>query len=84
MLEEGREDGSLRFTGSARETARSIVSSLEGAMLVARPYGDLERFKTAAARLLASLAEPVSGWAAARCPPLAKHTVRRIPMTRER
>jgi TetR/AcrR family transcriptional repressor of nem operon len=56
VLEQGREDGSLRFSGSARETARSIVSGLEGAMLVARPYGEVERFETAATRLLASLA----------------------------
>jgi TetR/AcrR family transcriptional repressor of nem operon len=57
VLEEGRQDGSLRFGGSARETATSIVGGLEGAMLVARPYGDLERFQTAAARLLAALAQ---------------------------
>jgi TetR/AcrR family transcriptional repressor of nem operon len=56
VLEQGREDGSLRFSGSAQETARSIVSGLEGAMLVARPYGDVKRFETAAIRLLASLA----------------------------
>jgi TetR/AcrR family transcriptional regulator, transcriptional repressor for nem operon len=56
VLEQGREDRSLRFEGPARETATSIVSGLEGAMLVARPYGGVERFETSAARLLASLA----------------------------
>jgi TetR/AcrR family transcriptional repressor of nem operon len=56
VLEQGREDGSLRFVGTAADTARSIVSGLEGAMLVARPYGTIERFETAAAQLLASLA----------------------------
>jgi TetR/AcrR family transcriptional repressor of nem operon len=56
VLEEGRKDGSLRFTGTAADTARSIVSGLEGAMLVARPYGAIERFETAAAQLLAGLA----------------------------
>jgi hypothetical protein len=56
VLERGRETGALRFDGPARETAQSIVSGLEGAMLVARPYGELGRFETAAARLLASLA----------------------------
>jgi TetR/AcrR family transcriptional repressor of nem operon len=55
VLEDGREDGSLRFAGTAADTARSIVSGLEGAMLVARPYGALERFETAAAQLLAGL-----------------------------
>jgi TetR/AcrR family transcriptional regulator, transcriptional repressor for nem operon len=56
VLESGREEGRLRFSGSAQETARSIVSGLEGAMLVARPYGEVERFETAATRLLAGLA----------------------------
>jgi TetR/AcrR family transcriptional regulator, transcriptional repressor for nem operon len=56
VLEYGREDGSLRFDNTAADTARSIVSGLEGAMLLARPYGALERFETAAAQLLASLA----------------------------
>jgi TetR/AcrR family transcriptional repressor of nem operon len=55
VLEDGREDGSLRFSNTAADTARSIVSGLEGAMLVARPYGALERFETAAAQLLAGL-----------------------------
>ena len=56
VLEQGREDGSLHFSNTAADTARSIVSGLEGAMLVARPYGAIERFETAAAQLLASLA----------------------------
>ncbi len=55
VLEDGREDGSLRFSNTAADTARSIVSGLEGAMLVARPYGAIERFETAAAQLLKSL-----------------------------
>jgi len=56
VLEQGREDGSLRFAGTAADTARSIVSGLEGALLVARPYGAIKRFETAAAQLLTSLA----------------------------
>ncbi len=56
VLEQGREEGSLHFSNTAADTARSIVSGLEGAMLVARPYGAIERFETAAAQLLASLA----------------------------
>jgi TetR/AcrR family transcriptional repressor of nem operon len=55
VLEQGRADGSLRFAGSARDTARMIVAGLEGAMLVARPYGDTARFQAAAASLLAGL-----------------------------
>ena len=53
VLESGRADGSLEFTGSAADTARMIIGSLEGAMLVARPYGDVGRFQAAAANLLA-------------------------------
>ena len=55
LLEQGRSAGSLRFAGSARDTARMIVGGLEGAMLVARPYGDAARFQAAAASLLAGL-----------------------------
>jgi TetR/AcrR family transcriptional repressor of nem operon len=56
VLEQGHRNRSLRFKGSARETARSILSGLEGAMLVARSYGEIERFETGASQLLASLA----------------------------
>jgi TetR/AcrR family transcriptional regulator, transcriptional repressor for nem operon len=55
VLEQGRDDGSLTFTGSARDTARLIISSLEGAMLVARPYGDVIRFSATAENLLAGM-----------------------------
>jgi TetR/AcrR family transcriptional regulator, transcriptional repressor for nem operon len=58
VLVQGREEGTLEFTGSAKDSARLIVSSLEGAMLVARPYGDLARFQAAADRLLSSLTIP--------------------------
>ncbi len=60
VLEHGRKDGSLRFANTAAETARSIIGGLEGAMLVARPYGArdgaLDRFETTAAHLLVGLA----------------------------
>jgi TetR/AcrR family transcriptional repressor of nem operon len=59
VLERGREAGRLRFAGSARDTARMIVGGLEGAMLIARPYGDVARFQVAAANLLAGL-EPAA------------------------
>jgi TetR/AcrR family transcriptional repressor of nem operon len=55
ILNEGREGGTLRFSGSPREAARMIVCGLEGAMLVARPYGDVARFQSAAHCLIASL-----------------------------
>jgi TetR/AcrR family transcriptional regulator, transcriptional repressor for nem operon len=60
VLERGRQDGSLRFAGPARDTARMIVAGLEGAMLIARPYGDVTRFQAAAANLLAGLV-PAAG-----------------------
>ena len=55
VLELGRDQGSLKFTGAAGAVARMMVSGLEGAMLVARPYGEVARFKAAAAQLLVSL-----------------------------
>jgi TetR/AcrR family transcriptional repressor of nem operon len=61
VLERGRRDGSLSFTGPAREAAQMIVSGLEGAMLLARSYGEVERFEAAAGRLLASLAATAAG-----------------------
>ncbi len=55
VLAQGRADETLSFDGSRSEAAQGIVSSLEGAMLVARPYGDLARFQSAANRLLSGL-----------------------------
>ncbi len=55
-LEQGQAEGTLQVTGSPGDAAQTIVSSLEGAMLVARPYGDVARFQAAADRLLAGLA----------------------------
>jgi TetR/AcrR family transcriptional repressor of nem operon len=56
VLEHGREDGSLHFSNTPADTARSIISGLEGAMLIARPYGAINRFEITAAQLLAGLA----------------------------
>jgi TetR/AcrR family transcriptional regulator, transcriptional repressor for nem operon len=56
VLEQGREEGALRLTGSASDAANMIISGLEGAMLIARPYDDVGRFRAAATRLLTSLA----------------------------
>jgi TetR/AcrR family transcriptional regulator, transcriptional repressor for nem operon len=58
VLEQGRSDGSLQFTGTSRDIARMIISCLEGAMLVARPYGDIPRFQDAAASLMTGLTSP--------------------------
>jgi TetR/AcrR family transcriptional repressor of nem operon len=56
VLEAGRSEGTLRFHGSSRSVARTLVGGLEGAMLVARPYGDIRRFRAAAALLIDGLA----------------------------
>jgi TetR/AcrR family transcriptional repressor of nem operon len=57
VLTAGRESGELRFTGTPAEAARSIVSALEGAMLIARSYNDVSRFEAATRMLLAGLME---------------------------
>jgi TetR/AcrR family transcriptional repressor of nem operon len=56
VLAQGQADRTLSFTGSREEVAQSILSTLEGAMLVSRPYGDLARFNSTARHLVASLA----------------------------
>jgi TetR/AcrR family transcriptional repressor of nem operon len=58
VLEDGRQDASLRFAGTAREAARMTIACLEGAMLVARPSGDPDRLRSIATSLLAGLAQP--------------------------
>ena len=47
-----RRDAPVRRVG--QEAARLVVSALEGAMLTARPYGDVDRFQAAASALLSS------------------------------
>ncbi|MCZ7565261.1 MAG: TetR/AcrR family transcriptional regulator [Burkholderiales bacterium] len=53
VLDEGRATGSLRFSGASLEAARAIIGALEGAMMLARSYGEVARFEAAADRLLA-------------------------------
>jgi TetR/AcrR family transcriptional repressor of nem operon len=55
VLEHGRRSAGLKIAGPSRETARLIIATLEGAMMVARSYGDAERFDRAGQRLLADL-----------------------------
>jgi TetR/AcrR family transcriptional regulator, transcriptional repressor for nem operon len=57
VLEIGRAHGALHFSGSAREEARLLVGGLEGAMLIARSYGDSTRFRVVADRLVAGLTQ---------------------------
>jgi TetR/AcrR family transcriptional regulator, transcriptional repressor for nem operon len=55
VLEQGREEGTLQFGGSPSDVARTIVSSLEGAMLVACPFADISRFQAVAGNVLGGL-----------------------------
>jgi TetR/AcrR family transcriptional repressor of nem operon len=55
VLDEGRRAGMFSFKESANERARVLLGALEGAMLVARSYGDPRRFQSAAGYVLADL-----------------------------
>jgi TetR/AcrR family transcriptional repressor of nem operon len=72
VLESGRRDGTLGFDGSPEEAARAITSALEGAMLLARPYGGAARFTSAAERVLREFA------------PAAKSPTKRAPHKKTR
>ena len=56
LLADGRETGTLEYDGDPADAAQAILSGLEGAMLVARPYGDAARFDAVAEHLLAPFA----------------------------
>lgn len=68
VLERGRSAGTLDFTGPARDAARAITSTLEGAMLLARPFGGAPRFAATAERLLREFALPPKDAPVARRP----------------
>lgn len=55
VLRQGRQTGSFLFKESANERARLILGALEGAMLVARSYGDPRRFRAASEHMLEDL-----------------------------
>ena len=52
VLQQGKRDKTLRFTGPAVEVARALLDTLEGAMMIARTYGDVGRFRSVSERLL--------------------------------
>jgi TetR/AcrR family transcriptional regulator, transcriptional repressor for nem operon len=58
LLERGRVDGSIPVHGPSVDTARLILSSLEGAMLVARADGDVARFDSTARSLMIGICSP--------------------------
>jgi TetR/AcrR family transcriptional repressor of nem operon len=55
VLSEGLQDGTLAFSGSREDVAQTILVTLEGAMLVARPYGDMARFTASSQQLILGL-----------------------------
>ena len=55
VLKQGQKARELKFSGPAHEVARALVGSLEGAMMLARSFGEVSRFETAASRSLAEL-----------------------------
>ena len=55
VLKEGRRAKVLAFKGMPSEAARALVGSLEGAMMIARSYGEPARFRAVSDRLLADL-----------------------------
>ena len=55
VLAQGRSAGALSFGGTPDDTAQALLGALQGAVLVARPYGDPARFRAAAAHTLDGL-----------------------------
>ena len=55
VLASGRRSGSFAFKEAPSERARVLLSTLEGAMLVARSYGDPHRFRAAADHVLGDI-----------------------------
>jgi TetR/AcrR family transcriptional repressor of nem operon len=56
VIDDGKAAGSLHPRGSTRNAARLVISTLEGAMLVARLRDDPSRLEAAREQLLAELA----------------------------
>jgi TetR/AcrR family transcriptional repressor of nem operon len=55
VLESGRDAREVSFPGSARDAARLWTSALEGAMLLAKTYGEPARLSSAIRRMVADL-----------------------------
>ncbi|MEP6973624.1 MAG: TetR/AcrR family transcriptional regulator [Actinomycetota bacterium] len=55
VLTQGVREGTIRLDGSVSEAARTFLAGLEGAMLLARPSGDIERLQAATRGLLTGL-----------------------------
>lgn len=55
IFEQGKRAEAMKFVDSPTEAARLVIAALEGAMMVARSYGDAERFDRASRRVLAHM-----------------------------
>lgn len=55
-FDDGRKMRAVSFSGSAKSEAQLFLTGLQGAMLVARTYGDEARFRTVVRSLLARIA----------------------------
>jgi TetR/AcrR family transcriptional repressor of nem operon len=55
VLERGRREGTLAFSGAAADSAAMVLGGMEGAMLISRLSDDVDGFTAAAARLIAGL-----------------------------
>jgi len=55
VLKDGKAKGTIGFQGSANETASTIIGTLEGAMLLARLFGNVAGFRSATSHLLTGL-----------------------------
>ena len=55
ILLEGRKSGRIAFAGPASPVARALMSAIEGAMLAAKAFGDLDRFDAVAEWHLAQI-----------------------------
>lgn len=55
VLERGSRTERFQIAGSPADAARGVIAALEGAMMLARVYGEPERFERAARSLLADV-----------------------------
>jgi TetR/AcrR family transcriptional regulator, transcriptional repressor for nem operon len=55
ILDEAKAGAGAKFVGSATEAARVMIATLEGAMMLARSYGEAQRFDRAGERALAEV-----------------------------
>ena len=55
VLQQGKREKALKFSGTAAEAAQALIGTFEGAMMIARSYGDVARFKSASDRALREL-----------------------------